>query len=101
MRRLLGYAAGLSLAGCSLAPPYSIPPSPTAPAYKEQGPWQAAATEVEAPGAWWTAFGDTTLDGLETRIEAANPDLAAAVARYDQARGLLGESRAARLPSIS
>ena len=104
----LGAAAivAASLAGCSLAPPYSIPPSPAAAAYKELGPqgqglWQPVATDTALPAMWWTAFDDATLTALEARIEAGNPDLAAAVARYDQARGLLGESRAALLPSIS
>jgi multidrug efflux system outer membrane protein len=100
MRRLFGWVSLTALAGCSLAPPYSIPPSPAAGAYKELGQWQLAATEM-APGAWWDAFGDPTLAALEARIEAGNPDLAAAVARYDQARGLLRETRADLYPSVS
>jgi multidrug efflux system outer membrane protein len=92
--------AAASLAGCSLAPPESLPPSPAAPAYKELGPWKpVAATPLEA-GKWWTVFADPTLDDLEGRIEGANPDLAAAVARYDQARAALRESRAQALPSV-
>ena len=104
----LGAAAivAASLAGCSLAPPYSIPASSADAAYKELGPqgqgsWQPATTDTSLSAAWWTAFDDPTLTALEARIEAGNPDLAAAVARYDQARGLLGESGAALLPSIS
>jgi multidrug efflux system outer membrane protein len=100
MRRLLGCVALTALAGCSLAPPYSIPPSPAAGAYKELGPWQLAATDT-APGPWWEAFGDSTLAALEARIDSGNPDLAAAVARYDQARGLLRETRSDLYPSVS
>ncbi len=99
MRRLIGSVALVALAGCSLAPPYSIPPSPAAPAYKEAGAWQLAATDPGA-GPWWEAFGDPMLAALERRIEAGNPDLAAAVARYDQARGLLRETRADLYPSV-
>jgi multidrug efflux system outer membrane protein len=99
-----GWTAGLiaaSLSGCSLAPPYTVPPSPTAPAYKEGGPWQPATTAAVDPGTWWTVFGDPVLNGLEARIEAGNPSLAAAVARYDQAAGAVREARAGLLPTIS
>ncbi len=101
MRRLLAGVLASALAGCSLAPPYAIPPAPAADAYKELGPWQRVATDPAGGAPWWTAFDDPTLAALETRIEAGNPDLAVAVARYDQARGLLGESRAAQVPSVS
>lgn len=100
MRRFATAALAASLAGCSLAPPYTAPPVPAAAAYKELGPWQPAATGI-APGAWWNAFDDATLSDLETRIEAGNPDLAAALARYDQARGALRESQAALVPSLA
>ncbi len=100
-RSVLAATLAASLAGCSLAPPYSVPPSPAAPAWKEAGPWQPAAATVQDPGTWWTLFDDPVLSGLEARIEAGNPDLAAAVARYDQADAALRESRAAALPSAS
>ena len=100
-RRGGGLAVALSLAGCSLAPPYSVPPSPIAPAYKELGPWQPAMTDVAPAGPWWQAFDDATLSGLEARIEQGNPSLAAAIARYDQARGLLRETQGAQYPSVS
>jgi multidrug efflux system outer membrane protein len=100
-RRGGGIAVALSLAGCSLAPPYSVPPSPIAPAYKELGPWQPAMTDVAPAGPWWQAFDDATLSGLEARIEQGNPSLAAAIARYDQARGLLRETQGAQYPSVS
>ncbi|MGH6616781.1 efflux transporter outer membrane subunit [Sphingomonas sp.] len=98
-RTALTAVVAAALAGCSLAPPYSVPAAPTAPAYKELGKWQPAEVGV-APGPWWSAFGDTVLDGLEARIESGSPDLAVAIARYDQARGQLRESQAAQLPSL-
>ncbi|WP_242097537.1 efflux transporter outer membrane subunit [Sphingomonas sp. CROZ-RG-20F-R02-07] len=96
----LGLAISALLAGCSLAPAYDVPPSQAAPAYKEGGPWQSAAATIVPPGRWWEAFGDPVLSGLEDRIERDNPSLAAAVARYDEARGALGVARAARVPSV-
>jgi NodT family efflux transporter outer membrane factor (OMF) lipoprotein len=93
----------LGLAGCSLAPAYA-PPSlnaPTPRAFKEMGAWTPASPADAAPrGDWWTVYGDQTLDALEQRIESANPDLAAALARYDQARGYAAQNRAALVPEI-
>src|SRR5271154_6566447 len=79
----------LALAGCNLAPAYA-PPVLTVPAtYREQGPWTEASPNDAAPrGDWWTAFDDPTLDNLESRVDTANPTLAAAVAAYDQARAV-------------
>jgi len=90
------------LAGCSFAPRYEIPATPTPPpTFKETGPWTAATPEDEiARGAWWRFYGDATLDGLEARIEGANPTLAEAVARYDEACALAGEAEAELFPTL-
>jgi outer membrane protein, multidrug efflux system len=89
------------LAGCSLAPAYA-PPAMEAPvSYKEIGPWTPAApADAESRGDWWTIYGDTTLDGLEAQIEKANPDLALALARYDEARALAAEASAGLYPQV-
>jgi NodT family efflux transporter outer membrane factor (OMF) lipoprotein len=94
-------ALGLALAGCTLAPAYIQPAMTTPVAYKEIGPWTPASPADTAPrGDWWTVFGDETLNGLERRIETSNPDLAAALARYDQARAYFAQARAALLPQL-
>jgi outer membrane protein, multidrug efflux system len=100
-KRALLLSAGLSLAGCSLAPDYHPPEIATAPAYKESGDWQTAGTDIPASGKWWEIFADPTLSGLEERVEAGNPSLAAAVARYDQATGLVRYNRADLFPEIT
>jgi NodT family efflux transporter outer membrane factor (OMF) lipoprotein len=76
-------------------------------AYKEvagslqPGPWQPARPSDDLPRRdWWRDYGDPTLDMLEGQIDAANPDLAASVARYDQARAYTGELSASFLPEI-
>ena len=93
----------LLLAGCSLAPDYHRPAVGTPAAYKEAPDgWTVAAPAADAPrAAWWEAFGDPLLNGLEARIEAGSPSLAAAVARYDEAVGSLHEARADLLPEIA
>src|SRR5882757_7814055 len=91
----------LAVAGCSLAPPYS-PPAMTLPsAYKETGPWTPASPADAAPrGRWWAVYGDETLNGLEQKIEAGNPTLALALARYDEAQANLAQARASLVPEV-
>jgi len=98
--RLIAAAAALSVAACSAAPPYARPAVPVPADYKGAAGWQPAGLPVPAAGAWWQIFRDTTLDGLEARIDADNANLAAAAARYQQARALIGQARADRFPAI-
>jgi multidrug efflux system outer membrane protein len=98
-RWLLTLTAAL-LGGCSLAPDYQRPALAVAPAFKEAAPWQQAAATPPPAGKWWQAFGDASLDTLEERIEAGSFGLAAAVARYDQARALVRQARADLFPQI-
>jgi len=89
------------LNGCSLAPAYKPPPMDAPVSYKELGPWTPAApADFVQRGDWWAVYGDGTLDGLETRIETSNPDLAVALARYDQARAYAAEASAALSPQV-
>lgn len=93
-------AVSLLLAGCSLAPDYTPPVVETAPVYKEAGPWMQAKPGVIDAAGWWVAYGDPVLNGLEQRIESDNPTLAAALARYDQARGYADAARASLFPQL-
>jgi NodT family efflux transporter outer membrane factor (OMF) lipoprotein len=70
-------------------------------AYKEVGPWTPASPADTAPrGDWWTVYGDATLNGLEQQIDRQNPDLALALARYDEAKAYAAEARASLFPQI-
>ncbi len=104
MRKALTLAALCTAAGlgaCSLAPPYTPPAPPTVAAYKEVGPWTLAQPADDlGRGPWWSLYGDAQLDGLEQRIETANPTLAQALARYDQAEDLALEAGAAQSPTV-
>jgi len=105
LKRFIATAAAASLSvlsACQLAPPYAPPATPAPPAaFKEDGAW-TTATPADAidRGAWWTIFRDPVLDGLEQRIDAANPTLAEAVARYDQARAFAAEANANLYPEV-
>jgi multidrug efflux system outer membrane protein len=91
----------LALAACSMAPAYAPPTTPMAPSFKEMGPWTPAApADAQARGDWWAMFSDPVLADLEARVEKANPNLAAAVAAYDQARALSAYARAGQVPEV-
>lgn len=97
----LSLLATAALAGCSLAPDYKSPVMAMPVAYKEVGPWAPAKpSDALSRRDWWKDFADPTLDGLEGQIDAANPDLAASVARYDQARAYTAQASASFLPSL-
>ncbi len=93
--------ASLLLGACSLAPPYQKPTFATPTSFKEAGPWETAAPSDQIDrGEWWRDYGDTTLDDFEGRIDAANPDLAAAAERYALARGFVDEAASGLFPRV-
>ena len=64
--------------------------------------WGPAHPSDQLPRAnWWHEFADPALDALEAKIDEANPDLAAALDRYQQARALEGAARSALFPTLS
>ena len=85
-------AACAGLAGQPAAPQFSVP----------QG-WNAAATSAQDadPGAYWQQLDDPLADELIAAAFANNRDLAASIARLDQARAALRQARAAFLPTLS
>ncbi|SFR82262.1 efflux transporter outer membrane subunit [Sphingomonas jatrophae] len=105
-RRDVAAAALIALAGCSAAPDYR-PPITAVPAdYKEAAPvvpagWAPARPQAAGGGAWWRLFDDPVLDALEARVERASPTLAAALARYEQARAQVGVEAADLAPQVS
>ncbi|MDB5367551.1 MAG: transporter [Rhodospirillales bacterium] len=102
LSRFLLSGVVLSLAACNLAPDYHAPPVEVPTTYKEAGPWQKAQPSDALPrGAWWASYGDETLSALEPQIEAANFDLAAAVARYDQARAFAVQAQSGEYPQVN
>ena len=86
------------LAGCAQVEPTKLPDVPLAAAYKTE---QAPTTESLPAQDWWTAFKDPELNALEQRLLDNSPDLASALARYQQARAATDVVRAAQSPSLS
>ncbi|WP_118185541.1 efflux transporter outer membrane subunit [Paraburkholderia phosphatilytica] len=90
-----------ALGGCSFAPTYHAPATAIPTHFKEAGQWQPAHPSDRIPrSAWWTVFHDPVLDGLEQKVAAANPDVAAAVARHDKALAYVDQAHSGLLPTI-
>ncbi|WP_375198074.1 efflux transporter outer membrane subunit [Sphingobium sp.] len=89
------------LAGCSMAPSYQPPATAVPQNFKEVEGWTAAKPmDGASRGKWWEAFNDPVLNDLEARAEQASPTLAAALARYDQARAAARVENADLFPDI-
>ncbi|HEX8954885.1 MAG TPA: RND transporter, partial [Burkholderiaceae bacterium] len=101
-RTLLAAAAlALCLGGCSLAPTYHEPVVEVKGDAWKDSPWQPAQPAEALPrGSWWQVYRDPVLDGLESQIEQANPNLASALARYDQAKAYLDQLHSGLFPSV-
>lgn len=102
-------AAGVFLAlaaaaGCTVGPDYRRPDAVGAmpPSYAgATGDWKVAEPKADlAKGPWWEIFGDEDLNRLEAVAVAANQDLAAAAARFEQARAAAGVARSGQFPRI-
>jgi NodT family efflux transporter outer membrane factor (OMF) lipoprotein len=99
---LLAGLSALALAGCTTVGPNFRSPAPTAPAQQPfAGTQSPAFTGNEPPGRWWSLFRDPTLDRLIGQALTANTDLRIAAANLAQARAVLRETRAGRLPSTN
>lgn len=105
---LVALAVVAGLAGCAQPPRAELPVMDPAPAFKEaqtgsaSSPWVVASADTPlAWDGWWKAYGDAELDSLEQRLISNSPDLAAALARYDQARAVTDTVRAAQSPTVN
>lgn len=100
MRRIVALLAlGLVLAGCTLGPDYRRPAIPTPEAWRDGQPPPDPASLADLT--WWELFKDEELRGLVHVALEANKDLRIAVTRVEQARAVLGITRAARFPDIN
>src|SRR6202046_1402119 len=87
----------LALGGCDFAPRYTPPSVATPSKFKNEA---AGGGELPASGEWWLSFPDRTLDALQAQVDAANPDLAAAVAANDAAVARANAALSAAYPQV-
>jgi outer membrane protein, multidrug efflux system len=88
-------SAAVLLASCTLGPDFMKPDF-------DGGAWKQtrATSATRLPDDWWRLFNDRDLTRLVSRALAANHDLAAAKARVDTARALVGADRARLFPTL-
>ena len=84
------------LANCTVGPKYTPPTSTTPATYKAVG-----LSSPPPTGNWWSGFSDSTLTKHLSTVERANPTVAAAFARYNQSRAVLGLRKADRIPTVT
>lgn len=96
IKRLCLAASAIALTACSVGPDYHRPETPTPAA------WQAGtATGGTWPARdWWRGFNTPSLDQFMGEAQAANFDIAAAVARVRQADAQVKIAGAALLPTV-
>lgn len=106
-RLALSLAVLALLGACASQPAYERPAFDIPAAYKEssaaaQGLWQPAQPggDQAVPAAWWSLYGDATLDALQTQAAAGNQNIAQSVARLRSAQAAVSSSSASLLPSL-
>jgi NodT family efflux transporter outer membrane factor (OMF) lipoprotein len=99
------FAAGLCVAavvsGCVVGPQYKGLPATNLTDFHNSPAVQTRSTDTPPPpvDTWWTGFRDPVLTRIVDRALAQNLDLAAAIARVDQARAVARESGAQLFPT--
>ena len=89
------------LAGCRVGPDYLLPHVPQSQDYAQRSLLQQRKDPLPAPplDAWWQGFADPQLIRIEQRVLGQNLDMAASLARVQQARAVAAYNQALRLPS--
>lgn len=91
----------MGLAGCAAPPVVEPEPQVASPkSFRAQGRADALLSEELPTGTWWTALGDSQLDGLIAASLAHNKDLRAGMARAEQARFLAAWDQASLRPTL-
>ncbi len=92
---------GVSLSGCAVGPDYQAPATNLA-AFHNADAVAARKADVAAPplDRWWVGFNDPELTRIVQRALDQNLDLAAALARVQQARAAAKEAGAQLLPTV-
>jgi multidrug efflux system outer membrane protein len=100
MRRLIPLGLAALLAGCNMAPPHQRPDLPTASQFPAEYAGDVTLGRRAVEIGWRDFFADPRLESLVAAALERNRDLAIAVARIEEARGLYRIERADRLPTL-
>lgn len=88
------------LSACMVGPDYTKPDPKLASFHNQSVLAPTAPTNIDVD-VWWKGFGDPALTGVVQRALEQNLDLAAAVARVDQARAVARAAGANLLPNVA
>jgi NodT family efflux transporter outer membrane factor (OMF) lipoprotein len=101
LSRLTGLLLALGLAGCAVAPAYQAPASSMPDSYRNAPALAARQNVLPAPALdqWWLGFDDPALERIVRRALDQNLNLAAALARVEQARAAARVAGTRELPS--
>jgi NodT family efflux transporter outer membrane factor (OMF) lipoprotein len=92
------------LTSCAVGPDYQRPDTAVPDHFKEAqtGQWKIAEPGVtEQRDDWWQLFGDDQLNALQKQLAETNQNIAAAEARYRQARAAAQAARAGFFPDLT
>jgi len=108
---IAGFAAALSMTGCTVGPNYHRPAAAEAPAWKENavpppnppnGSWkQAEPSDGVLRGPWWELYNDPQLNTLEGKVAVSNQTLRAAMEQYLSAREQVRIARSQFFPTLT
>ncbi|MEI7431538.1 MAG: efflux transporter outer membrane subunit [Betaproteobacteria bacterium] len=90
----------LSLAGCAVGPDYQRPAAGLPEAFVSVAAADSTPVAEAQEKEWWLLFQDQELNALVTRALAYNFDLQLAVARVEEAEGVMREAGAVFYPEI-
>src|SRR5579872_4384222 len=99
---LLAAALTVAAAGCEVGPQYKGPPGQSLAQLHNAALVASRQTTTPAPQleTWWRGFDDPALTRVVQRALSQNLDLAAALARVDEARAAAREAGAQLLPNV-
>jgi outer membrane protein, multidrug efflux system len=105
MIRIRSFAASvllLSFFGCRVGPNYNRPPVTVPDQYRGLAPSVTAQPSTQSFGEmkFWTVFQDKTLEALIRQALIDNYDARIAATRVEQAKAIVGITRADQLPSV-
>lgn len=100
IRTLAALLVASSLGACTLGPDYQRPQTPVVAEFKQAEGWKPATPHALDSGQWWLLYDDPVLTGLIERLNLDNQNLAAAEARYRQARALVRGARSELFPAV-
>ncbi|HET9994784.1 MAG TPA: efflux transporter outer membrane subunit [Candidatus Acidoferrum sp.] len=99
---LIGLAAGVFSAGCTVGPNYNRPTAPVPAKWDVSEPWrESSPKDGLAKGEWWSVFHDDQLSALENLALDANQTIKVAAAHLEQARASAALQISTQFPTLA